>query len=69
MTRTANIRSDPSMAGAVMGQVSAGTTLTVVEINGRWARVSKDEVPLGWINRSLMAAQPSYTGLLPPGLL
>ncbi|RWD32154.1 MAG: DUF4236 domain-containing protein [Mesorhizobium sp.] len=69
VTRTANIRSDPSMAGAVMGQVSAGTTLTVVEINGRWARVSKDEVPLGWINRSLMAAQPSYTGLLPPGLL
>lgn len=60
VTRTANIRSDPSMAGAVMGQVSAGTTLTVVEINGRWARVSKDEVPLGWINRSLMAAQPSY---------
>lgn len=29
VTRTANIRSDPSMAGAVMGQVSAGTTLTV----------------------------------------
>ncbi|WP_352852470.1 SH3 domain-containing protein [Mesorhizobium sp. M0895] len=60
VTRTANIRSDPSMAGAVMGQVSAGTTLTVVEINDRWARVSKDEVPLGWINRSLLAAQPSY---------
>ncbi|MBZ9798759.1 DUF4236 domain-containing protein [Mesorhizobium sp. ES1-4] len=59
-TRNANIRSDPSMAGAVMSQVPAGTTLTVVEINGRWARVSKDEVTLGWINRSLLAAQPSY---------
>lgn len=60
VTRTANIRSDPSMAGAVMSQVPAGTTLAVVEINGRWARVSKDEVPLGWINRSLLAAQPAY---------
>jgi SH3-like domain-containing protein len=48
------------MAGAVMSQVPAGTTLAVVEINGRWARVSKDEVTLGWINRSLLAAQPSY---------
>ncbi|MER8445026.1 DUF4236 domain-containing protein [Mesorhizobium sp. M1066] len=60
VTRTANIRSDPSMAAAVMSQVPAGTTLAVVEINGRWARVSKDEVPLGWINRSLLAAQPAY---------
>ncbi|WP_206681877.1 DUF4236 domain-containing protein [Mesorhizobium sp. NZP2298] len=60
VTRTANIRSDPSMAGAVMRQVPAGTALTVVEINGRWARVSKDEVTLGWISRSLLAAQPSY---------
>lgn len=60
VTRTANIRSNPSMGGAVVRQVPAGTALTVVEINGRWARVSKDEVPLGWINRSLLAAQPSY---------
>ncbi|WP_352972888.1 DUF4236 domain-containing protein [Mesorhizobium sp. M1406] len=60
VTRTANIRSDPSMAGAVVSQVPAGTTLTVVEINGRWARISKDDVTLGWINRSLLAAQPSY---------
>ncbi|MER8427292.1 SH3 domain-containing protein [Mesorhizobium sp. M1405] len=60
VTRTANIRSDPSMAGAVTSQVPAGTALTVVDINGRWARVRKDEITLGWINRSLLAAQPSY---------
>ncbi|TGW06323.1 SH3 domain-containing protein, partial [Mesorhizobium sp. M2D.F.Ca.ET.145.01.1.1] len=60
VTRTANIRSDPSMGGTVVRQVPAGTALTVVEINGRWARVSKDEVTFGWINRSLLAAQPSY---------
>ncbi|MES0031620.1 DUF4236 domain-containing protein [Mesorhizobium sp. M0040] len=60
VTRTANIRSDPSMGGTVVRQVPAGTALTVVEINGRWARVSKDKVTFGWINRSLLAAQPSY---------
>ncbi|ESX63853.1 hypothetical protein X759_33230 [Mesorhizobium sp. LSHC420B00] len=60
VTRTANIRSDPSMGGTVVRQVPAGTALTMVEINGRWARVSKDKVTFGWINRSLLAAQPSY---------
>ncbi|MER8703627.1 SH3 domain-containing protein [Mesorhizobium sp. M1273] len=65
VSRTANIRSDPSMAGAVLSQAPAGTALTVVEVKGRWVRVSKDEVTLGWISRSLLepnpsVAQPSY---------
>ncbi|BCH09966.1 hypothetical protein MesoLj131c_42240 [Mesorhizobium sp. 131-3-5] len=48
------------MGGTVVRQVPAGTALTVVEINGRWARVSKDGATFGWINRSLLAAQPFY---------
>ncbi|BCG88258.1 hypothetical protein MesoLj113c_43680 [Mesorhizobium sp. 113-3-9] len=65
VSRTANIRSDPSIAGAVLSQVSAGTAVRVVAVNGRWARVRKDEVPLGWISRSLLeltlsVVQPSY---------
>lgn len=56
--KTANVRSAPSLRGAVVVQLSAGTSLSVVEVNGHWAKVRRSDDVLGWINRALLSGAP-----------
>ncbi|MET2831159.1 SH3 domain-containing protein [Mesorhizobium shangrilense] len=56
--KTANVRSAPSLSGAVLVQLPAGTSLSVVEISGHWAKVRRGDDVLGWINQTLLDGAP-----------
>lgn len=38
-----NVRTQPSMEGEIIGTLSQGTKVTVYEISGKWAKISRTE--------------------------
>lgn len=52
--KTANVRSAPSLSGAILVQLPAGAAVSVVDISGRWAKVRQGDEVLGWISRKLL---------------
>jgi cytoskeletal protein RodZ len=51
----ANIRSEPSVRGKLVGQAAKGTKLNVVSRAGRWVQVESGETK-GWINGNLLGS-------------
>ena len=50
----ANVRSAPNN-GPIVGQVTAGEQVSVVEIKGAWAKVRRGDEIIGWMHRSLLS--------------
>ncbi len=62
LNATANIRSDPSITGKVVGRGHIGEVLLRVSKEGRWLKVSRSGQVVGWVYEGLV----SYTVEAPP---
>jgi uncharacterized protein YraI len=66
VTADVNLRNGPG--GAVVGQVSAGETVDVIQCSGSWCEIRRPG-PDGWISRQYLAgmSQPGFSVQIPLG--
>lgn len=66
---TLNVRAEPSVRAADLGDLKNGDTVEILEVQGKWARILWREAN-GWISQSYTAplVRPTLSSGLPVGL-